>query len=325
MFFQKSTLDASSLASGKRGILKRVLFCLLVVAGTALVAAWYFYARDYGSYFEARRGMYAGAMVRPVSRDSLVEKSWLTVKNKDGFLVECGMLTPRDDGGKHPAIIVLGGKATGKYAVDYALDITGVVIIAVEYPYTPRETYTMTNFLRDVPAIRNALIDMVPSIMLVTDYLLTRGDVDTSRIVIVGYSFGAPFVPCIVAHDRRPAVVAMVYGGGDLRFLITHNMRRYEGEGISQFVGALGGLLLRPLEPMRYIGRVTPTPLIMINGTNDEQVPRRSAELLYNAAGEPKTITWLESRHVRPDNVELTAMIVAQLKRELEKRGVKVL
>lgn len=304
--------------------MKRILSWLLLVAGAALVAGWYFYARDYGSYFEERRGMYAGAMVRPVSRDSLVEKSWLTVKNKDGFLVECGMLTPLDTREKHPAIIVLGGKATGKHAVDYALDITGVVIIAVDYPYTPRETYTMTNFLHDVPAIRNALIDMVPSVMLVTDYLLTRRDVDASRIVLLGYSFGAPFVPCIVAHDRRPAVAAMVYGGGDLRFLITHNVRRYEGEGISQFVGALGGLLLRPLEPMRYIDRVAPTPLIMINGTNDEQVPRRSAELLYNAAGEPKTIRWLESRHVRPDNVGLTGMIVEELKREFEKQGVRV-
>jgi dienelactone hydrolase len=306
----------------KRAVLKRVLSWFLFVAGAALVAGWYFYARDYTSYFEERRGTYGEALVRPVSKDSLVEKSWLTVKNKDGLRVECGMLTPRENREKRPAIILLGGKATGKYAVDYVLDVKGVVIIAVDYPYTPRETYTMTNFLYDVPAIRNALIDMVPSVMLVIDYLLTREDVDRSRIVLLGYSFGAPFVPCIAAHDRRVAVAAMVYGGGDLRFLITHNVRRYEGEAVSQFVGALGGLLLRPLEPMRYIGRVTPTPLIMINGTNDEQVPRTSVELLFNAAGEPKTIRWLESRHVRPDNVELTRMILAELKQELEERGV---
>lgn len=308
----------------KKGVFKRVVLWLLIVAGTALVAGWYFYAHDYRSYFEARRGKYEGAVVTPASGGSLVEKSWLTVKNKDGFVVECGMLTPRDHVGKHPVIILLGGKATGKYAVNYALDITGVIIIAVDYPYTPRETYTILNFLRDVPAIRNALIDMVPSVMLVTDYLLAREDVDTTRIVLLGYSFGAPFVPCIVAHDRRLAVAAMVYGGGDLRSLIVHNVRRYESEAIAQFVGALGGFLLRPLEPMRYIERVTPTPLIMINGTNDEQVPRYNAELLYNAAGEPKTISWLESRHVRPDNVELTRMIVAELRRELEQRGIRM-
>ena len=303
---------------------KRVLLLLLLIAGVTLLAGWYFYARDYGSYFEERRGVYAGALVRPVSRDTLVERSWVTVRNEDGFTVECGMLAPRDTLGKYPAIIVLGGKATGKFAVEYASGFTRAVIFAVDYPYTPLESYTITSFLRSVPAIRNALIDMVPSVMLVIDYLLRRKDVDASKIVLLGYSFGAEFVPCIVAHDRRPAIAAMVYGGGDLRFLITHNVRRYEGEVISQSVGVLGGYLLRPLEPMRFIGRVSPMPLIMINGAHDEQVPRHSAELLYSAAGEPKTITWLESRHVRPDNIELTGTIMTELKRELEKRGIIV-
>jgi dienelactone hydrolase len=306
----------------KKGFFKRSLLWGLPVVAAVLITGWLFYDREYAGYFQERRGTFAGATVNTVSRNANLEKSWLTVKSKEGFVVECGMLTPADTGKRHPAIVLLGGKATGKYAVDYALDVTGVIIVAVDYSYTPRDTYTITSFLGDVPALRNALFDMVPSVMLVMDYLLTRGDVDSSKIVLLGYSFGAPFVPCLIAHDRRPAVAAMVYGGGDMRSLITHNVRRYESEGISQCVGALGGMLLHPLEPMRYIGRVSPTPLIMINGTEDEQVPRHNAELLYNAAGEPKSITWLESRHVRPDNVELTRRIVAELKRQLGLRGI---
>jgi len=306
----------------KKGLFRRSLPWAATMLVTVLIAGWLFYDRDYAGYFQERRGTFAGATVSAVSEHAGLEKSWLTVKSREGFVVECGMLTPPDDGYKHPAIILLGGKATGKHAVDYALDVTGVILVSVDYPYTPRDTYTITSFLGDVPAIRNALFDMIPSVMLVIDYLLTRGDVDSSKIVLLGYSFGAPFVPCIIAHDRRPAVAAMVYGGGDMRSLITHNVRRYESEGISQFVGVLAGMLLHPLEPMRYIGRVSPTPLIMINGTEDEQVPRHNVELLYNAAGEPKSITWLESRHVRPDNVHLTRSILTELKRELRRRGI---
>jgi dienelactone hydrolase len=306
----------------KKGCFRRSLAWGLPVVVAVLIAGWMFYDRDYAGYFQETRGTFAGATVSPVSQHAGLGKSWLTVKSKAGFVVECGMLTPPDDGHKHPAIILLGGKATGKHAVDYALDVTGMIIVAVDYPYTPRDTYTITNFLGDVPAIRNALFDMIPSVMLVIDYLLTRGDVDSSKIVLLGYSFGAPFVPCIIAHDHRPAVAAMVYGGGDMRSLITHNVRRYEGEVISQFVGTLAGALLYPLEPMRFVGRVAPTPLIMINGTEDEQVPRHNVELLYNAAGEPKSITWLESRHVRPDNAGLTRSILAVLKRQLALRGI---
>ncbi len=60
----------------------------------------------------------------------------------------------------------------------------------------------------------------------------------------------------------------------------------------------------------------------MINGTHDEQVPRRNAELLFAAAREPKKQVWLESKHVRPDNPDLTKKIVATLKAELGRLGI---
>ncbi|MEW6511700.1 MAG: hypothetical protein AB1428_12165 [Bacteroidota bacterium] len=302
--------------------MRRILFAGLILTGVLSATAWYYYGKDYTSEFAAKKGTLSEFNVSPAGRDSMFEKSWLTLKTEAGFSVECGMLVPRTAGKKYSAIILLGGKATGKHAVDYAIDIDNVIIVAPDYPYAPRESYTLLEFLADVPEIRQALLDMVPAAMLVTDYLWTRADVDTTKIVLLGYSFGAPFVPCIIANDRRAAVAAIVYGGGDLRSMIQHNVARYEGPAASWFVGALSGLLLGPMEPMRFIGRISPTPLIMINGTEDEQIPRRNVELLYHAAGEPKRIRWLESRHVRPDNPELARKIVRALKEEMEKAGV---
>jgi dipeptidyl aminopeptidase/acylaminoacyl peptidase len=158
---------------------------------------------------------------------------------------------------------------------------------------------------------------MVPSAILAADYLFSRPDVDTTKLVILGYSFGAPFIPAIVTHDRRAAAAVMVYGGGELTSMIRHNVARYESVWLSEFVGRLGGLLLRPLEPMRYAGRISPIPIIMINGENDEQIPRANTELFFNAAQEPKKIIWLNSRHVRPENEELTRRIIGILKEEL--------
>lgn len=291
---------------------------LAAVAGVVLVLAF----KDYSGDFQRRRGTLESVRLETAGGDSLTAKHWLTLANTEGFAVQCGLLTPRDTGRRHPAIILLGGKATGKYAVDYALDIRNAIIASPDYPYEPRERYTVTEFLGDVPGIRRALLDMVPSVMLLTDYLFTRSDVDTTRFVIVGYSFGAPFVPCIVAHDRRAAAAALVYGGGGLRTLIRHNVRRYEGAVMSEMVGTLGGLLLRPIEPLRYIGRVAPVPLIMINGTDDEQIPRENVEMLYATAREPKKIIWMESKHVHPRNPELTARIVGTLREELAQLGV---
>jgi fermentation-respiration switch protein FrsA (DUF1100 family) len=243
----------------------------------------------------------------------------LTINANNGFIVQAGLLVPYDSTKKYPAIILLGGMATGKYAVDYALDIDNVVILAIDYPYEPHESYTFWTILWDVPKMRTALFDMVPSVILAEDYLFSRHDVDTTRLILLGYSFGAPIVPAIVAHDRRAAVAAMVYGGGELTSMIRHNVARYESMWLSDFVGRLGGVLLYPLEPMKYADKISPIPLVMINGENDEQIPRYNTELFFHAAKEPKKLIWLKSKHVRPDNIELTRHIITTLKEELKR------
>lgn len=300
----------------------RILVALVVLL---LLGWWYLARQDFAAYFQDRRGAAFVAEEEPAGEDSLFRKSWVRLRTPEEFSVLCGVLAPNavgDTARRYPAIIVLGGKATGRYAVDYALDIRDVILVAPDYPYEPRESYTIPEFLWDVPAIRRAIVDMIPSVMLIMDYLARRPDVDTTRIVLLGYSFGAPFVPVIMAHDQRPAVAAMVYGGGDLESLIGHNVARYEGEGTSRFVGWLAGLLLRPLEPLRYAGQIAPTPLVMINGTEDEQVPRANTERLYDAAREPKKLIWIESRHVHPRNVELTRRIIATLRGELVRLNI---
>lgn len=304
----------------RRSILKRILKTLLFIIICTCTLILSISLKDYSQYFQSRRGSLSSVVDR---KDSVTGKHWITLQNSDGFSVECGLLIPQDTNKRYPAIILMGGKTTGKHAIEYASDINNVIILAIDYPYEPRESYTFWTFIWDVPAMRQALIDIVPASMLATDYLFHRKDVDTMKLVILGYSFGAPFVPAIIANDRRAAVAAMVYGGGELYSMIYHNVHRYEGEIMSEFVGRLGGLLLRPIEPMRFADKISPTPLVIINGMNDEQIPRYNTELFFNTAQEPKKLIWLESKHVRPDNVELTHQIVGTLKVEL--RRLKIL
>ena len=297
---------------------------VVLAAGMVVVGALYYTHRDYGVLFQERRGSLTGVEVVQRGTDSLGERSWITLRSTSGLEVACGARCPAPGrpGRRYPAVIVLGGKATGKDAADYALGVKEVVVVAVDYPYEARPSYTVATFLRDVPALRTALFEMFPSVMLVMDYLRTRPDVDTSRIVMLGYSFGAPFVPCVAAHERRFAAAAMVYGGGDLRSLIAHNVGRYQGEVVSASAGMLAGFLLGPVEPMKYAGKISPIPLVMINGTEDEQIPRENAERFFAAAGEPKVLRWIESRHVHPRNPELTRTILSTLSTELRRLGV---
>ncbi len=302
-------------------VLKWFLWILAAGGLILVLCGLYIGGLNYEGYFHSAKGNLTEARIASFGSDSIFNRNWLYLGNDRGLRVECGLLLPVNEtpGRRYPVVIVMGGKATGKHAIDYAVDIRNAIIAAPDYPYTPRDSYTLSEFLGDVPEMRRAALGMVPSVMLLTDYLWKRQDVDTTRLIFLGYSFGAPFVCCIVTHDRRAAAAAMVFGGGDLYGMIRHNVRRYRGPVVSEFVGLVGTILLRPLEPMRYVGRVSPIPLVMINGSEDRQIPPKYAKMLFDEARQPKSMVWLEAKHVNPKNVELTGLIVATLKAELVK------
>ena len=107
---------------------------LLVVASGIAVASILYYNNDYSSKFKEEKGKLQSINIQDAASDPLYAKSWLTLTNDRNLTVECGMLTPRASAKRVPAVILLGGKATGKYAIDYAMDIRDVIIIAVIGP-----------------------------------------------------------------------------------------------------------------------------------------------------------------------------------------------
>ena len=64
------------------------------------------------------------------------------------------------------------------------------------------------------------------------------------------------------------------------------------------------------LAPERYAARIAPRPILMVNGVDDPQMPRRAVEALYAAARQPKTIIWLRTGHLMPDDTTLIRALV---------------
>ena len=255
--------------------------------------------------------------VRPYGTDTLFVRSSLTLVSPHGLRVQCGLLEPREPGTRRPGIVVMAGREMGRRAIEHVTDVKNVIVVALDYGYEPRPQYTAKTFLSDLPEMRRAALDFVPSALLALEYLRHRPDVDASRIILLGYSFGAPLVPRIAAEDKGLALAAMIYGGGNLRTLIAHNVRRSRSWVMSHLAGLLGALLLRPLDPLRHAAEVAPTRLLMVNGRLDELIPRKNAEALYRKARNPKKIIWLDSTHISPKNLELSRRITKVVRNEL--------
>jgi dienelactone hydrolase len=127
------------------------------------------------------------------------------------------------------------------------------------------------------------------------DYLETRGDVDAKRIGIVAISLGGYYAPRCAALEPRFA--ACIAWGAIWDYYGTWKKRIDAGFQASMSVPGhhimwiLGvdtlDAALKKLEPFRLDGVVQEMrcPFLVVHGEDDEQIPLKDAQALYEASG----------------------------------------
>lgn len=123
------------------------------------------------------------------------------------------------------------------------------------------------------------------------DYLLTRPDVDSGRIVAFGQSLGGALG--IVLAAERPEILALATDGAFdsyQRIAAWHIRNSFWLRPIAWWVPRL--LMSMAYDPIDCIHRIAPRSVLIIHGTADAIVPCSMAQRLYDAAGEPKQL-WL--------------------------------
>lgn len=242
----------------------------------------------------------------------------ITLRDDRGTFVNFALQQPTDSTRRCPAVVILGGVDIGKETLNYIDEKGDVIIAALAYPYDLSKITGWWSGVKEIGAMREAAFRTVAGALLVTDFLQQR-NVDTSRVILVGYSFGAPLVPAVMHLDERYKVGAILYGGGRLNELIAHNLNTGSGM-LDRLLGTVAGYLLAPIEPLRHIVHISPRPLVMIQGKYDEFMPPVLAQELFDRALEPKDIIWLETEHMMPWKTELINRIVRTLRAWLEKK-----
>ena len=301
----------------------RLLGALALGLLVLLIALWFSPDPDPQEAWQARKGSLASIRVREKGPGPEgLTRSLLTLESTSGLSVDVGVLAPDEGPSRHPGVLLLAGNAAGDRAIDEAVNVEGVVTLALGYSYVPPSGAGPFEDLLEVPRARRAFMDVVPSALLAHDYLLGRGDVAPSRIALVGVSFGALYVPVVASQDHRFAAAVMVEGGGDLPALLRRNIALAGAGRLASVGGLVGGRLVRPLEPLRYASAIAPVPLVMINATGDALVPPESARALFEAAREPKELVWLEAEHVHLGDPKLLKRVADAVAEALAKRGI---
>lgn len=245
----------------------------------------------------------------------------LGLKSDKGINVSAYLKAPVKKEKPWPALVILGGLRTGRRTVRYLEDSTDMVIMALDYPYHgKKEDLSVLEFTRALPEIRKAILETVPSVMLGIDYLLIRGGVDPDRIVMVGGSLGALFVPAIMAADQRIAGAAILFGGADIERLIVADLEA--PSPLAEIAGWICAVLVSPVEPLKYVDQISPRPLYMLNGMNDRRIPMECSRLLHRTAGEPKTVRWIQEGHLNVKSEDFHRKVSKQLSQWLVSKGL---
>ncbi|HJU74109.1 MAG TPA: hypothetical protein VJ717_10200 [Gemmatimonadaceae bacterium] len=299
----------------RRGGWRRVALALgIVCALAALTTAWLL--RDPTPYFLGRRSTLAHVDTVSASGDSLSADLQLRLRAANDFAVLVAVrrpAAPPAPGARRRLFVILGGQRAGKEAALLFPDTRGSVVAAIEYPYGGKPNPKGLAVVREVPAIRRAILDTPPAIMLALDYLLQQPDVDPTRIELIGASFGAPFAAVVAALDQRVTRLWLLHGAADPRRLLEHNLRRYVSIApLRTAIAATANVLISGprLDPAHWTPRVSPRPVILINALEDERIPRPLVDALFASAREPKEQHWLPGQHMQRNRREILTALV---------------
>lgn len=117
-----------------------------------------------------------------------------------------------------------------------------------------------------------------------------------TRIGLLGFSYGA--IASMLAAPLCPEVRAVVADGSPVRLRVALSVRALElhlPRWLAVCIGwlAVAGMSLRlganmfHYEPVRWVGKIAPRPILFIHGESDQYLP--DFDDLYAAAREPKT------------------------------------
>ena len=221
------------------------------------------------SYDSPAGGRVPGILVNPVTRSSL----------RPGVIVMHGM----------------PGSSRDTWLTDYAKTLAqyGAVVIAIDAPFARRNNAPMRMTKQD----REEQIQLMKDLQRAVDVLRAQPNVDDDRIAYYGVSYGGAMGALFAAIERRIKTAVLVVGDGGL---VTRNTSPADLPFMASLSCATRVAWFRemvPIEPIRFIELAKPTPLLLQNGTADPYIPQADAQLLHNAASEPKKSLWYNAGH----------------------------
>jgi dienelactone hydrolase len=206
------------------------------------------------------------------------------------------LYVPKDGRGTHPAVLLQygsGGNKSTNYIVILGEQFVrrGFVVLTIDVPgrgeRRKRDKETTANRAAYLAAVfkRGTFLQTLGDYSRAVDYLSQRDDVDKGRIGYAGISLGAITGLTYVAHDPRIHAMASIVGGANFLGMLPID---WDPDVIE---------IAKRVDPFYHVALIAPRPLLLLNATHDQLVPRFFGEQLQKAAPASAKRVWIDTDH----------------------------
>src|SRR5437868_642442 len=214
---------------------------------------------------------------------------------------------PAEGNGPFPCVFFLHGLGGNKgQASLFSVDLMkqGYATMTLDAAYhgeraPGKQSMYGTTFFR----LRDGYMQTVVDYRRALDYLETRSDIDSKRVTLMGISMGAIMGSVLAGVQTRSKCPSRMVGRADAGLMSRLSQievwKKIRAENPKLDFDEIPRIMA-PADPLNFVDKISPRPVLMINGTKDEIVPVPANKLLQATAKEPKKIVWLEAGHSLP-------------------------
>lgn len=152
----------------------------------------------------------------------------------------------------------------------------------------------LANAVSSAGGVSALVTDSVKDLERAVDYLWTQPSC-RHNLAYGGIGLGGIIGSILAAQDRRIGAAILVS--------VPPNWRQFITTGATAFLRGIAGQPARlnvalqrlsPLDPERWLGRISPRPLLFLFASHDPLIPPAAARRTVAAAGEPKTVIYYD-------------------------------
>ena len=220
---------------------------------------------------------------------------------------------PKRFAAPHPAVLLMhgsGGHKDSDYikAASFMLTSQGYATVSVDAQYRgDRKRSDVTGELLNPDSfrMRDAWVQTVIDLRRAVDFLASRSDIDTGKIGYLGFSMGGMLGACLGGVEPRISSFLLAVPGGGL-VKIAQELDKHPALKTYWPVTLTPEVMKRVEEfamicdPVHFVGKILPRPLLIIVAKHDELIPPESSQMLIDAARakESENVKRMETGHV---------------------------